>query len=168
MAMEVGAAGTMHWSKTINGTCNTQSTDDAIAITTANLGNVYAVGFVKKSGNGYDMMIAKYSTNGDSLWAQQYNYDIANETDKAIRIAIDIENNVNVTGSIDQDAIIISNDDIVTLKYSVAGILLWEKRYTGTGNRIDNAKSIQISDTGNIYVAGKSFNGTDMDMVIIK
>jgi len=102
------------------------------------------------------------------LWAQQYNYDIANETDKAIGIAIDIENNVNVTGSIDQDAIIISNDDIVTLKYSVAGILLWEKRYTGTGNRIDNAKSIQISATANIYVAGKSFNGTDMDMVIIK
>ncbi len=168
MVMKIGAAGTMHWKNTINGTSNTQSTDDAIAISTDNLGNVYAAGFVKNSGTGYDMMVVKYNSDGDSLWAQQYNYDVANETDKAIGIAIDATNNVYVTGRSDQDAGIISNDDILTLKYSSAGILLWEKRYNGTGNGIDNAKAIQISDAGNIYVAGKTFNGSDMDMVVLK
>lgn len=168
MVMKLGASGTQQWIKTINGSSNTQSTDDALAIAQDNSGNIYAAGFVKNSGTGYDMMLAKYSAAGDSLWAQQYNYDAANETDKAVAIAIDAENNIYVTGRSDQDATIISNDDVVTLKYTASGVLSWEKRYNGGGNGLDNSKLIRISDAGNIFVCGKTFNGSNLDMLLIK
>lgn len=168
LVMKIGASGTMHWAKTINGSSNAQSVDDAIALAIDNTGNIYATGFVKNSGTGYDIMLAKYSPLGDSLWSRQYNYATANETDKAVAIAIDASNNVYISGRSDQDATDVSNDDIITLKYNSTGTLVWEKRYNGTGNGLDNAKSIQISTAGNIYVAGKTFNGTNLDMIVIK
>ncbi|MBP8755138.1 MAG: T9SS type A sorting domain-containing protein, partial [Chitinophagales bacterium] len=104
----------------------------------------------------------------DSIWAQQYNYGIANETDKAIGIAISNDNKIYITGRSDQDAGIISNDDIVTIKYSSAGIVEWTNRFNGIGNGIDNVKSIKVSSAGNIYVVGKTFSGSDLDIVLIK
>ena len=168
MVMKLGATGNMLWEREINGSSNTQSTDDAVALATDNSGNIYAAGYVKNSGTGYDMMLVKYSPTGDSVWAQQYNYDLANETDKAIGIAISSDGKIYVTGRSDQDAGIISNDDIITIKYSSAGIMEWANRFNGTGNGIDNAKSIKVASSGNIYVAGKTYSGTDMDMVLIK
>ena len=168
MVMKLGATGNILWKNEINGSSNTQSTDDALAMATDNSGNIYATGYVKNSGTGYDMMLVKYSATGDSIWAQQYNYGIANETDKAIGIAISNDNKIYITGRSDQDAGIISNDDIVTIKYSSAGIVEWTNRFNGIGNGIDNVKSIKVSSAGNIYVVGKTFSGSDLDIVLIK
>lgn len=168
LVMKLGVTGNILWKNEINGSSNTQSTDDAIALASDNGGNIYATGFIKNSGTGYDMILAKYSATGDSIWAQQYNYASANETDKAIGIAISNDNNIYITGRSDQDASIISNDDIITIKYSSSGIMEWTNRFNGTGNGIDNAKTIKVSTSGNIYVVGKTFNGADFDIVLIK
>jgi uncharacterized delta-60 repeat protein len=168
LVMKLGAGGTMLWKHSINGTSNTQSTDDAIAMINDNSGNIYATGFVKNSGTGYDIMLVKYNSSGDSIWSAIYNYSTANETDKAVAITLDSESNIYVTGRSDQDASIVSNDDVITLKYNPSGVLLWEKRYNGAGNGIDNAKSIKIATDGNIYITGKTFNGSNYDMLLLK
>ena len=168
LLMKIGASGTMQWQRFINGSSNTQSTDDAIALQLDNAGNIYAAGFVKNSGTGYDMMIVKYSTTGDSLWSFNYNYTLANETDKAIALELDADNNLYVVGRSDQDPTIVSNDDIVTLKVSSAGNLLWEKRYNGAGNSNDNVKALYVTSSGNIYVTGKTTVAGQSDIILLK
>lgn len=168
LLLKLNASGDLVWKKEINGTSYTQSTDDAIAMTFDGDGNICVTGFTKNSGTGYDIQLAKYSSAGDSLWSKTYNYDAANETDKAVAIAVDGANNIYITGRSDQDETFVSNDDIITLKYSASGVLQWAQRYNGIGNGIDNAKAIKVTTSGNTYVAGKTFSGTNTDIILIK
>ena len=50
------------------------------------------------------------------------------------------------------------NSDFYTAKYSTAGLLLWERRYNGTGNRHDQATAIAVDVSGNVVVTGFSEN----------
>lgn len=50
MVMKLGATGNILWKNEINGSSNTQSTDDALAMATDNSGNIYATGYVKTVG----------------------------------------------------------------------------------------------------------------------
>jgi hypothetical protein len=71
-----------------------------------------------------------------------------------------------VTGSI---AISSSNWDYLTLKYNSSGAEQWFRTYNGPGNFHDQAYSIAIDGSGNIYVTGGSFgNGTERDFCTIK
>jgi len=62
-----------------------------------------------------------------------------------------------------------SGPDIVVIKYSPAGGIVWERRYNGPGNEKDYGVSIASDHNGNVYVAGSSFGiGSDLDYVTIK
>lgn len=168
LVMKLGASGNLLWQQTINGTSTTQSTDDAIALAFDADENIYATGFTKNSGTGYDMTLAKFNSDGDSLWIKNYNYGSANETDKAVAIGVDAAGHIYITGRSDSEPSILSNDDIVTIQYSSSGLQNWVARYNGTGNGVDQPKVLRIASDGSVYVAGKTFNGTDLDMVLIK
>lgn len=168
LVMKLGADGDLVWTRTFNGTSTRQSTDDAMALTVDNDHNIYAAGFVKNSGTGYDMFVCKLNKNGDSVWVYQYNDAAANETDKAIGIHVSGTGDITICGRSDQDATAASNDDIVVIRLNNAGVQQWMSRYNGTGNGDDFPKQMIVSAAGNVYVTGKTFNGTDMDAVVIK
>lgn len=93
-------------------------------------------------------------------------YSGAQNMDEAKAITIDASNNNYVTGK----SLSSSNGyDIVTIKYSTAGAVLWTAVYNGTANSYDEPTDILFDGT-NIYVTGTTTraNGTGLDYVTIK
>jgi uncharacterized delta-60 repeat protein len=163
---KIDAAGNTAWTRTINGT-SVGSSDSAQALVVDAAGNVYVAGYTHNKGTSSDFTVAKFDTNGNQLWVA--NYDYVTETDRALAIALDASNNVYVTGRSDRDTSnLISNDDIVTIKYTTNGVQLWAIRYNGTGNLIDTGRAIKVTAAGNVYVGGRTSNASNYDYIVLK
>ncbi|MEZ4821934.1 MAG: T9SS type A sorting domain-containing protein [Ignavibacteria bacterium] len=52
-----------------------------------------------------------------------------------------------------------SSTDLIILKYSSSGNLLWESRYNGPANNTETFKDMVLDDSCNIYVTCSSFEG---------
>lgn len=137
-------------------------------------GNIYLTGYIKGSTdfdpseeshilncNGEnDFYIAKYSADGDFLWAHSFGnskYDSGNE------IAIDVSGNVFVTGffqnTLDFDPGegvfelgTNGNADLFFAKYDSDGEFLWAKSIGWWDGESGNC--IKLDPSGNIYLAG--------------
>ncbi|GAB3163440.1 SBBP repeat-containing protein [Telluribacter humicola] len=117
-----------------------------------------------------DVFVAKYSSNGEVLWAQQAggaSYDGGNS------IAIDDSGNAYIIGDYDLDAIFgtftltsvisrISIDQFIA-KYSSTGEVLWARR-----GSIGYGTGIAVDRSGNIYATGSVYIGAfnpEIDLV---
>ncbi|MDZ4711204.1 MAG: SBBP repeat-containing protein [bacterium] len=130
------------------------------ALVTDNLGNVYVTG-----GSGTDYATLKYNSSGAQQWVSKYNGP-GNSGDLAVAIAVDAAGNVYVTGG---STGISSNNDYATIKYNSSGVQQWAARYNGAMNGLDEARSIAVDASGNVYVTGYSLvSGTSWDYVTIK
>ena len=74
-------------------------------------------------------------------------------TDYPVAVAVDQSNNIIVTGVQFSNA---GRRDIITLKYSPDGTLLWSSLYDGTAHRDDEPTHLCLDQYGYIYVAGQS------------
>jgi hypothetical protein len=99
-------------------------------------------------------------------WAERYP---GNDTIGGVATAMDIHDNIYVTGSLYQYST--SDVNYVTIKYSPTGTQKWVAVYN-TPDSIyssDNAAAIAVDDSLNVYVAGSTFiNGGNYDWVIVK
>lgn len=109
---------------------------------------VYVTGWSRRN-NEYDYYTVKYDSTGSEVWAQRYDggaYDLAQD------IAVDFKGNAYVTGYSDRND---GEDDYYTIKYgNSTGTEKWNKTYDSGG--YDQAFSVDVTDTGNVYVAGSS------------
>jgi len=139
------------WTNRYNGTGNGNDRGHKIAVD--GLGNIYITGYSANTGTGTsDMTTIKYSSNGNQLWIRNYNGPV-NGTDVANCIAIDVSNNIYITGYSAGSG---TGTDYTTLKYAPNGALQWARRYNGTGNGNDEAKWLEIDKNGNVCVTGFS------------
>jgi uncharacterized delta-60 repeat protein len=157
-------AGDTLWTRSYTGTMY-GSDDDATAIALDNAGNVVVTGYIKNSGTGSDIAIYKFSPDGSLLWQQVYN-GVTGESDRAHGLLIDASNTIYVTGRTDVDPSYTNNDDILTLKYSSAGVLLWA-RIASTGPGSDRGDFLLPAPTG-VFVAGRGTNTIDNDVVLLR
>jgi len=98
-------------------------------------------------------------------WVARYNGPL-NASDCASSIVVDESGNVYVTGPSDG---IGTGSDYATIKYNSSGVQQWIVRYNGPGNAVDNASSIAIDASGNVFVTGVSRgSGTGDDYATIK
>ena len=98
-------------------------------------------------------------------WVARYNGP-GNGSDFAHSIAVDGSGNVYVTGWSKGSG---SYDDYCTIKYNSSGVQQWVARYNGPGNGLDEAFSIALDGSGNVYVTGWSIgSGTNYDYCTIK
>ncbi len=155
------AGGNKVWVKTFNGPDN--DTDEPSAITADGSGNVYVAGRSKNANNDYDMFVIKYNDNGDTLWTRNYDAGVTGD-DEVNDMVVDGNGDVYVTGISDEDASLLVNNDYMTVKYSSAGVFQWAVPYNGNGGADDKAYSIALDNSGNAYVTGKTWNGTDYDI----
>src|SRR5688572_28735960 len=96
-------------------------------------------------------------------WVARYNGPL-NSTDVAQSIAVDASGNVYVTGSTG----FFTESDYATIKYYPAGVMLWEARYNGPRNALDEAWALTLDADGNVYVTGASTGLSSLDYATIK
>lgn len=150
------------WISRYNGPGN--NIDEAFAVVTDGAGNIYVTGSSTGSGTNLDYATVKYNSAGQEQWAARYNGP-ANFIDIANAIAVDGSGNVYVTGL---SAGITSLSDYATVKYNSAGQQQWAVRYNGPANGTDEAFSIAVDGSGNVYVTGQSLSGSNYDYATIK
>jgi hypothetical protein len=128
-------------------------------------GNVYVTGYSLGAVNGnfyeYDIATVKYNSSGIEQWVRRYGGP--NSTDVGIAMAVDGEGNVYITGY--SFARIDSTQNLLTLKYSSDGVLLWEDKLNS--NAPSQGFAIAIGVDGSVFVTGYS-KGIGFDYVTIK
>jgi len=100
----------------------------------------------------------------DTSWVKIYN-GLGNGGDFARAVAVDNSGNVYVTGWSTGSG---TGPDYVTIKYAPDGTEQWVRRYNGPGNGVDDAYAIAVDGSGNVYVTGQVWNGSNYDYMTIK
>ncbi|MFZ1321382.1 MAG: SBBP repeat-containing protein [Ignavibacteria bacterium] len=156
--IKYNSSGVEQWVQRYNGPGN--GADIARSLAVDNSGNVYVTGHSFGNGTSNDYATIKYNSSGVQQWVQRYNGP-GNVGDIAISLAVDISENVYITG--------VSSSDYATIKYNSSGVEQWVQRYNGPGNDFDNAYSLALDASGNVYVTGFSTGiGTEKDYATIK
>jgi hypothetical protein len=152
------------WTNRYNGPANHY--DLALAIAVDRRGNIFVTGLSPSAIGANDYATIAYSNSGVPLWTNRYNGP-ANSEDSAKAIAVDSNGNVFVTGHSynGQDRV---SSDYVTIAYSSVGVPLWTNRYNGPAKGEDAAEAIAVDSSGNVFVTGHSWNGTNYDYVTIE
>jgi uncharacterized delta-60 repeat protein len=160
--IKYNSSGVQQWDARYSGTGN--NSDRAYSIAVDGSSNVYVTGRSYGVGTNWDYGTVKYNSSGVQQWVGRYDGP-GGDVDIAYSIAVDGSGNVYVTGN--SDAII--NTDYATVKYNSAGAEQWAARYNGPGNLGDQANSIALDGSGNVYVTGASEGtGTSDDFATIK
>jgi len=136
------------------------------AIANDSSGNVFVTGDIgNDSTNSRDIATIKYNSNGILQWISFYNGPFK-EYDYGLAIGIDNFGNVYVTGGSTDS---MNYSDYVTVKYNSQGVEQWSRRYGGSDNYYDQARSLVIDKSNNIYVTGYATHiGTGYDFTTIK
>ncbi|MEO0079547.1 MAG: hypothetical protein ABIK44_02570, partial [candidate division WOR-3 bacterium] len=130
-----------------------------------NAGYVYVAGSVVLD-SFWDIVVQKYTPDGNRLWSVNYDGSGHND-DSAAALTVDPAGNVYVCGWVTDSAF---GMDMVTLKFSPAGALLWAKTFHQAGRGEDAALAICLDQAGNVVVTGYSTDATlfNIDYCTIK
>lgn len=133
---------------------NSGGYDEPVAIAVDKKENIYVTGTGSAQ---WDYRTVKFDRNGLIKWVASYN-GAYNGTEIASGLALD-ESGVYVNGiSMGQYSM-----QYATVKYSLDGSMLWERRYSHSSNW-HNTFGLTLDPYGNVYVTG----GDSKDMATIK
>ncbi len=165
--VKFNATGNFVCKHTFDGTA-TGSQDDAQAIVLDDSGNPVIAGSLHNKGQSFDLAYFKLNAvTCDSTWLKIYDAP-AHGADKIYDMVRDAAGNLYLTGRVDGDPSLSSNQNCFTAKVDPAGIISWSQAYNSSGSFEDRGTSIRVSSFGNVYVTGRSWNGTDFDIFILK
>lgn len=143
------------WRKTFNGTANLDDGMSSMVLDTEN--NIYFCGSKYNTQSLFDYFYAKLDLNGNIIWSENYN-GAGNNLDISSTILLDSFNNVFVTG-FSRSGMNPGSEDFLTIKLTQTGNIRWIRSYDGIANGIDQAKSMAIDNSGNVYIGGASDTG---------
>jgi hypothetical protein len=116
-------------------------------------GNIYLASSGSFSDRGG--FAAKFDSSGNELWTKEYD-DTGAYLGNSESLAIDSQGNVYFVGNA---AATNQYNDVILVKYSPDGILLWSKKF-GAGDR-DYGFGIAIDNADNIYITGQGNSLSD-------
>lgn len=117
-------------------------------------GNVYVAGVSFTYSTSDDILLIKYSPQGETLWIRKYDGGYAYSAESPRDMILDQQGNVYITGAIWGTGT--ANWDYITIKYSPDGDIIWVRKYTGPSTYRDFPSAMTINDSGYIYVTGGS------------
>ncbi|MDP2207655.1 MAG: SBBP repeat-containing protein, partial [Bacteroidota bacterium] len=129
-------------------------------------GNIYIVSSSYNQDGYESFLIVKYNPDGKREWRKLYTGPNNDQSCYPKSFTVDQNGNVYVTGSIENDPTYI---DIVTVKYSTSGSLIWTKIYKGKFEAEDLSYDIAVDASGSVYVVGNTYKREeDMDYILLK
>ncbi|MEO0078399.1 MAG: SBBP repeat-containing protein [candidate division WOR-3 bacterium] len=97
------------------------------------------------------LVVPRHATASvDTAWVRRWDGS-AHQDDWAEAMALDSQGNVYITGVTETDTFN-GHYDIITLKYSPSGDLLWERQYGSPGAYLERPYSIAVDRNGNAYI----------------
>ena len=162
-AKYAAANGALLWEKRHSGPPISQDDEDFHAMAVDGSGNVVVTGYSDGAPN-FGYFTAKYAAaNGALLWEKRFD-GTDNYNGEAHAVAVDGSGDVIVTGYAGP----FPNKLFYTAKYAAAdGALLWE-RIHNTPFGIGIAEAVAVDGSGNVVVAGNSYDGTNYDYYTAK
>lgn len=127
---------------------------------------VLVTGAVYDDDQDYNYFTIHYrSTNGDSIWAREYNRYPSNMDDWPVSLTTDRWGRIYVTGFSYDDVV---DYDMTTVAYSPTGSPRWVAREDGGGGE-DGGNCVVTDSLGNVLVAGYLYQTeTDWDAAVVK
>ena len=120
-------------------------------------------GYVKNSGTGSEVLVAKYDLNGNLLWSTQYN-SAFNESERSADMVVDATGNIYITGRTDIDPVSSSNNEILVQKYNTNGAIVWTNVVAGniscTWHKDVYAKTVELG-----YFIGKTIGEKELQQL---
>lgn len=150
---EYTAGGSPVWTAGYGGAA--ASTDSARAVATDGAGRVAVVGVETVAGQGTDVWIRVYDTNGAVQWTATHANPNALD-DEATAVAFDGDGNVIVAGY-EIDPVIPWRMRIA--KHDPAGALVWAHAWDGETLEGARAFGMAVDDTGDIVITGQHRTG---------
>ncbi len=142
------------WTNLYNGAGHAE----ARAISADGSGNVFVTGF-SSDGTNESCATLKYSNAGVPLWTNLYAGPYGQSSIGKLN-STDVSGNVLVTAHLTNTNGVGSYYDAI-IKYSNAGAALWTNFYTGAGGYAQ-ISGIAVDTNGNAFVAGLTYNGTNI------
>jgi uncharacterized delta-60 repeat protein len=157
--VKLNASGDTLWSRSITGTLYGSDEEANKLFVTSS--EVIISGYVKNSGTGSEVLVAKYDFNGNLIWSTQYNGTV-NESERSADMIVDATGNIYITGRTDINPVSTSNNEILIQKYSTTGAILWTNIVAGNLED-DRGKFIRLNGS-NVLIAARKHNGTNQDI----
>jgi hypothetical protein len=161
-----GATLPLVWS----GTLSSAGSAGFTSIATGPDNAVYAAGYAEKDNNSSAsrLLLEKYVDAGATM-SQAWMAMPPGDEMAAAKVAVDPSGNVIVAGTKGPFAFRGPSADIVVLKFSPAGALLWTATYDGPAHHLDYVKDLALDADGNALVVGSSAGGkTGRDYITVK
>lgn len=141
------------WRKAIKG--NVQSINSAVAMNVDKTGNIFITGTSYEADSAKRILLVKLDSTGNELWKRIYQPENRNDA-FAVDVVSDLAGNSIVTGTVKNKE---GNTDIVTMKFSPEGILVWENIYAGKAALFNAPTAITTDKKGNVFVCGHEASG---------
>jgi uncharacterized delta-60 repeat protein len=145
LTLKFDSAGVLQWA--VRHSLTNDSYDAATSVV-VDASGVYVFG--ASYAQTMKLVTIKYDHAGAMLWTRLYE---AGTDAQAAEIKLDAAGNVVVSGSANESG---SDADLVTLKYSPNGDLIWKAQYPGMLDAYDYPYAMDLDAAGNIYVAATS------------
>lgn len=159
----VVAQPSIQWRKAIKN--GIQSINSAVAISIDKTGNVFIAGTTHEADSSHKILLIKIDSAGNEIWRRVYQPEERNDA-FTVAMAVDFSGNAFLTGTVKNKS---GNTDIVTIKYSPEGILVWENFYAGKANLFDAPNAITTDKKGNVLVCGyETVSEANPDLLIIR
>jgi hypothetical protein len=145
------------WNSGFNSTRNDYLFDAELMMGT----DIILCGSLGNSSGGRDFGVIKLNNFLNTIWTKSYNFASGDET--ANDLAVDNNNNIILCGNI-----INYQQNAMTVKLNIDGLLVWSKVYDREGMN-DYVYKVAVDSFGNAYSAGySSSNPTIVDAMILK
>jgi hypothetical protein len=159
--LKFDASGTLQWERTWGGT----SSDESLAVATASDGSAYIAGTATSFGpSSSGLFVVKFDAAGNLVWQRLFDGAAGNA------VAVGPDGSVYAAGTTPR-ADQIGNFDILALKITSSGSLVWQRTYTA-GEVVDPRGRMAAAPDGSIVLAGAiqaaKSNFVDIAALVIK
>ncbi|MEM7657321.1 MAG: S8 family serine peptidase [Bacteroidota bacterium] len=130
-------------------------------------GDLYMTGNTFDSTQGYDVLVLKLNSQGDTVWQSTYHHP-GNEDDMGVALVLNPYGDLYVAAATFRSSD--TTADYLLLSFSTSnGSLNWSSTYNGPGNGDDIPADLVSDGTGNLYVTGTSLDSSgDKDVATLK